>query len=73
MDTTRVFRHRDYELLCSAKALDSGKFAPSLIISKQVWPSRPRTIAVSGDACPSEENAIDRAYNQGVEWVMNYG
>ena len=73
MDATKIFRHRDYELLCGAKALDSGKFAPSLIISKQVWPSRPRTIAVSGDACPSEENAIDRAYNQGIEWVMNYG
>ena len=73
MDTTKTFRHRDYELLCSAKALDSGNFAPSLVVSKQVWPSRPRTIAVRCDACPTEAHAIDSAYNQGVEWVLNYG
>ena len=73
MNTTKIFRHQDYELICSAKALDSGKFVPGLVISKQVWPSRPRTIAVPGDPCSSEAHAIDCAFNQGVEWVLNYG
>ncbi|MBL0087900.1 MAG: hypothetical protein IPP44_15050 [Ideonella sp.] len=46
MDVTKIFRHQDYELVCSAKAVDAGKFAPSLVVSKQVWPTRPRVIAV---------------------------
>ena len=46
MDTTRVFKWQNYELLCSAKPVDAGRFAPNLIISKQVWPTRPREIAV---------------------------
>jgi hypothetical protein len=66
-------KHRDYELHCSAKRLDSGKFAPVLTVAKQAWPSRPRTIAMQGDAFPTEGSAIDSAYAQGVEWVQNYG
>jgi len=73
MAETRSFRHQAYELQCSARALDSGKFAPVLIVSKHAWPSRPRTIAARGDECPTEEAAIRSAYEQGVEWVLNYG
>ena len=73
MATTQTFRHKAYELVCSANQLDSGKFAPTLIVSKQAWPSRPRTIAVRGDECPTEDSAINSAYVQGIEWVQNYG
>ncbi|MDP1692989.1 MAG: hypothetical protein Q8L49_13755 [Burkholderiaceae bacterium] len=73
MTTPQSFKHKDYELHCSAKALDSGKFAPVLVVAKQAWPSRPRTIATRGDDCPTEDSAIDAAHVQGVEWVQNYG
>jgi hypothetical protein len=73
MVATRIFRHQDYELLCSAKAVDSGKFAPALVVSKQVWPTRPREIAVRRGDYMTEETAIDAAYAQGIEWILNYG
>jgi len=73
MGTSRIFRHQDYELHCSAKALDSGKFVPELIVSKQVWPTRPRTIEVRRGDYPTEESAIEAAHSQGVEWIVNYG
>lgn len=73
MGTTKSFQHKNYELSCSAKALDGGKFLPTLIVSKQSWPSRPRTIAVQNDECLTEEDAIRSAYAQGVEWILNFG
>lgn len=73
MEMTRIFRHQDYELVCSAKAVDAGKFAPSLVVSKQVWPTRPRVIAVNRGDHSSEDTAIDAARAQGIEWVQNYG
>jgi len=73
MAATQTFRHLDYELVCSAKAIDSGRFAPVLIVSKQVWPTRPREIAVQRGEHVSEQTAIDAAHAQGIEWVTNYG
>ncbi len=73
MDANRVFRHQDYELVCSAKAVDNGRFAPMLTVSKQVWPTRPREIAVQRGDYTTEQAAIDAAYAQGIEWVANYG
>ena len=73
MDTTRVFKWENWELLCSAKAVDAGRFAPSLIISKLVWPTRPREIAVPRGQYTSQETAIDAAYSSGLEWIRNYG
>jgi hypothetical protein len=73
MAATQTFRHLDYELVCSAKAIDSGRFAPVLIVSKQVWPTRPREIAVQRGEHTSEQTAIDAAHAQGIEWVANYG
>lgn len=73
MDSTKIFRHQNYELLCSAKALDGGRFAPVLVVSKQVWPTRPREIAVDRGEYMTEAAAIDAAYTQGVEWILNYG
>ncbi|HEY0856274.1 MAG TPA: hypothetical protein VGE16_04420 [Albitalea sp.] len=73
MGASKTFHHADYELICSAQALDNGKFAPSLVVSRQRWPTRPRTISVSSEACLTEEEAIDVAHAQGVDWVQNYG
>lgn len=73
MTQTQIFRHRDYELTCSAQASDSGSFEPVLVVSKLVWPSRPRTIAVRRGAHPTPDSAIAAAHAQGIEWVTNYG
>jgi hypothetical protein len=74
MGESRRFQHKDYEMLCTAKVIDHGRFAPALVISKQVWPTRPREIAVrSGDYYATEEHAIDAAYAQGIEWIRDYG
>jgi hypothetical protein len=73
MGATRVFRHQDYELQCSATPVDGGKFAPALVVSRQVWPSRPRVIALLRGNHFSEETAIDAAYTQGLEWIRVYG
>ena len=73
MDTTRVFKWQNYELLCSAKPVDAGRFAPNLIISKQVWPTRPREIAVPRGEHGSEEAAIAAAHAQGIDWIRDYG
>lgn len=73
MIETRTFQFKNYELTCSARASDRGRFEPALVISKQIWPSRPRTIAVRRGAHPSAEVAIESARAQGIEWVSNFG
>lgn len=73
MALTKTFQHQHYELQCGAQAVDDGKFAPTLVVSKQVWPTRPRIIAVQRGDHLTEQTAIDAAYAQGVEWVANYG
>ena len=60
--TTKVFQWQNYELQCSARPLDAGRWAPALVLSKQVWPSRPREIAVPRGQYTSEETAIAAAY-----------
>jgi hypothetical protein len=73
MVVMQTFRHLDYELQCSAKPVDGDRFAPMLQVSKQVWPTRPREIAVKRGDHATEQSAIDAAYAQGVEWIANYG
>lgn len=73
MATTKIFRHRDYELQCTAKLADNGRYAPALVVCKQVWPTRPREIAVPRGDHATEDHAIDAAYAQGIEWIRNYG
>jgi len=73
MDTVRSFRHQHYELLCSAKPIASGRFTAALVVCKQVWPTRPRVIAMRRSDYATEETAIEAAYTQGMEWVQNYG
>jgi len=71
--TTRVFQWQNYELQCSARPVDGGRFAPALVVSKQVWPTRPRQIEVPRDRYATEETAIEAAYSQGVAWIRDYG
>ena len=44
-----------------------------LVVSKQLWPSRPRTIAVQSEGCSDVEAAIASAHAQGLTWVRDYG
>jgi hypothetical protein len=69
----QTFRLKDYTLTCSAQILDNGRFEPLLVITKQVWPSRPRTIAVRRGTHTTAASAIESAHAQGIEWVANYG
>jgi len=73
MEATKTFRHQGYDLRCGARPLDGGRFAPELVVCKQVWPTRPRVIAVDRGSFPSEDTAVDAAYAQGVDWIQNYG
>jgi len=73
MNETRIFRHQDYELACTAEVTDDGRFKPALIVSRQVWPSRPRTIALERGAHDSADHAIEAAHAQGLEWIRNFG
>ncbi|MBK6852491.1 MAG: hypothetical protein IPG93_12870 [Burkholderiales bacterium] len=73
MAEQRVYRHEPYDLLCGAKALDNGKFEPTLVVSRNAWPSRPRTLAVTRGHFVSAELAIESAHADGVKWIANYG
>ncbi len=73
MQTTRTFRHQDYELVCTAKPLDGNRYAPALTVAKQVWPTRPREIAVERGEPLTEQAAIDAAYPPRLERIANYG
>jgi hypothetical protein len=73
MDTNTIFQHKGYELRCGARALDSGSFMPTLVVSKHLWPSRPRTIAMDSEGCRSVDDAIASAHAQGLAWVRDYG
>jgi len=73
MESTRTFRHDGYDLRCGARPLDGGRFAPELVLCKQVWPTRPRVIFVERGNFASEAAAIEAAYAHGVDWIQNYG
>jgi hypothetical protein len=73
MMEAQTFRYEHYDLVCSARPCDNGMFRSVLVISKNVWPSRPRTIDVRPDPHPTAEVAIKSAYDQGLEWVRNFG
>ena len=73
MNGPMSFRYGGYELLCDAKAVDGGRFVPVLVVSKQVWPNRPRSIDVPRGDHQSLQDAVEAAHAKGVEWVQNYG
>jgi hypothetical protein len=73
LSESRVFRRDNYELHCSASAVDDGRFVPVVVVTKQVWPTRPRNIAVRSGNFASEEAAIEAGRAQGIEWIVSYG
>lgn len=73
MISTQAVRHQNYDMLCGAIADDSGKFQPTLVITKNVWPTRPRTIAVARGVYADQAHAIQAAHAQGLAWIANYG
>lgn len=73
VEIVRVFRHLDYALHCASKTLDTGRFAPRLSILKQVWPSRPKEIAIPRGDYATEEAAVDAAHQAGIQWVKDFG
>lgn len=68
-----VFRVKAYNLECSARAIDGGRFAPVLVATRQAWPSRPRSIDVARGNHADEESAIAAARAKGIEWVACFG
>ena len=73
MNATQIYRFNDYELVCGAKAVNNGKFEATLVVAKNVWPSRPRTIALKRGDFSTEAIAIESAHAQGLEWITNFG
>ena len=73
MNEPTSVQYRGYRLLCHARAVAGGRFAPTLVVSKQIWPTRPRAIDVPRGDHPTPQTAIDAAHAKGVEWVQNYG
>ncbi|WP_088281075.1 hypothetical protein [Ideonella sp. A 288] len=73
MADSRIIRHKEYDLHCSARAVDGGLYAPVLVAVKATWPTRPRTIEVPRGHHQDEASAIEAARTLGIEWVSNYG
>ncbi len=73
MNATKIFRHQNYDLICSARRGDTGRFTPALTVSKQIWPTRPREIAIERGDYPNEDDAIEAAHAQGITWILHYG
>ena len=73
MSEPLLIQYRGYELACQARKVDGGRFVPALVVSKQTWPARPRTIDVGSGDYDTPETAMKAAHAKGVEWVENYG
>ena len=73
MSETETTQYQDYNLVCGARPVDQGRFAPTLTVSRRAWPSRPRVIAVVRDTFETEANAIEAARTQGIQWVTDFG
>jgi len=73
MSEPLLIQYRGYELGWHSRAVDGGRFVPTLVVSKQIWPTRPRAIDVPPGDYKTLQTAIDAAHAKGVEWVQNYG
>jgi hypothetical protein len=69
---TNTFHHAKFQLVCGARPLQRGRFAPTLVISRQAWPTRPRSIDMSPASYPSEHTAIGAAYAHGLSWIDSF-
>ncbi|MEH3086978.1 MAG: hypothetical protein PGN26_10705 [Xylophilus ampelinus] len=73
MSDTENFHHQGYRVACAARALDNGRFVPELAITKDVWPTRERRIAVDGPDHPTAAAAVAHARLCGLKWIADYG
>jgi len=73
MNEPTSVQYRGYELRCHARAVDGGRFVPTLVVSKQIWPTRPRAIDVPRGDYGTLQAAIEAAHAKGIEWVQHYG
>jgi hypothetical protein len=73
MDASKTVIFKDYDLICGARVADQGTFAPTLVVARRTWPSRPRVIAMTRDTFATESIAIESARAQGVQWVTDFG
>jgi cytosine/adenosine deaminase-related metal-dependent hydrolase len=73
MSDTENFHHHAYQMACSARALDNGRFVSELTITKDVWPTRPRRIAIDGPDHETAAAAIEHARACGLKWIADYG
>ena len=73
MSGTETTRYKDYDLTCGARAADQGTFAPTLVVARRAWPSRPRVIAMTRGTFATEASAIESARTQGIQWVTDFG
>jgi len=73
MNATEIVSFRDYDLRCGVRAAEPGMFAPTLVVSRRTWPSRPRVIAMTRGSFATEADAINSARTQGVQWVTDFG
>jgi hypothetical protein len=73
MNGTETIRYKAYDLICGARAADQGTFAPTLVVARRAWPSRPRVIAMIRGTFATEAIAIASAHAQGVQWVTDFG
>jgi hypothetical protein len=73
MSTVETVKLKDYTLYCGARAVDSGSFMPTLMVASNIWPSRPRIIAVQGRDFLTEAQAVASAHEQGLAWVGEFG
>lgn len=46
---------------------------PAVVVTKQIWPTRPRVVALPRPDYATEEIAIEAARMQRIEWILNYG
>lgn len=73
MQAGTITAHGEYELQCTATVDDAGRYVPAIVVSRQQWPKRPRTIAVARGSFETEAQAVEAAHVQGLEWIKNYG
>ena len=73
MNGTKIVTFGDYDLHCGARDVGPGMFAPTLVVARRRWPSRPRVIAMARGSFATEVDAIDAARLQGMQWVTDFG
>jgi hypothetical protein len=73
MEISEAFSHLTYDIVCSVREVDVGKFAPAVVATAKAWPSRPRTLHIRPHAFDTAAEALAAARTQAITWVEHYG